>query len=171
MRLIRFGEPGNEKPGIELNGKRYSTEAFGEDYTETFLGSDGIARLASWLGQHQSSLPEVPSDERWGSPIARPSKIVCIGLNYADHAAETKAEIPKEPILFFKSTTALVGPNDPVIIPRGSTKLDWEVELAVIIGKQASYVSLESALDYVAGYALHNDYSERAFQIEEEGNG
>jgi 2,4-diketo-3-deoxy-L-fuconate hydrolase len=169
MRLIRFGEPGNEKPGIELNGKRYSTEAFGEDYTETFLGSDGINRLRAWLDKNQGTLPEVTASERWGSPIARPSKIVCIGLNYADHAAETKAEIPKEPILFFKSTTALVGPNDPVIIPRGSTKLDWEVELAVIIGKQASYVSPESALDYVAGYALHNDYSERAFQIERGG--
>jgi 2,4-diketo-3-deoxy-L-fuconate hydrolase len=125
--------------------------------------------LRTWLDKHQPALPEVPSAQRWGSPICRPSKIVCIGLNYADHAKETKAEIPKEPILFFKSTTALVGPNDPVIIPRGSTKLDWEVELAVIIGKKASYVPLESALDYVAGYALHNDYSERAFQIERGG--
>ncbi len=169
MRLIRFGALGKEKPGIESNGKRYSTEAFGEDYTEAFLESDGINRLKTWLEKHQSALPEVAATERWGSPIARPSKIVCIGLNYADHARETKAEIPKEPIIFFKSTTALVGPNDPVVIPRGSTKLDWEVELAVIIGKKATYVSEESALEYVAGYALHNDYSERAFQIERGG--
>ena len=168
MQLIRFGAAGAEKPGILKDGKRYATAAFGEDYTEQFFGTDGINRLRSWLSAH-TDLPVVADTERWASPITRPSKIVCIGLNYADHARETKAEIPKEPILFFKSTTALVGPNDPVHIPRGSEKLDWEVELAVVIGKRATYVSEADALDYVAGYALHNDYSERAFQIERGG--
>lgn len=169
MKLIRFGEPGKEQPGVLENGKRYSVQAFGEDFTENFFGSDGPSRLKEWVSAHKTTLPVVADDARWGAPLTRPSKIVCIGLNYADHAAETKAEIPKEPILFFKSTTALVGPNDPVVIPRGSTKLDWEVELAVIIGKKATYVSEAEALDYVAGYALHNDYSERAFQIERGG--
>ena len=168
MQLIRFGSPEAEKPGIITNGKRYSTAAFGEDYSETFFATDGIARLRTWLAANKA-LPEVPDAERWASPITRPSKIVCIGLNYADHAAETKAEIPKEPILFFKSTTALAGPNDPVLIPRGSEKLDWEVELAVIIGRKATYVAEADALSYVAGYCLHNDYSERAFQIERGG--
>jgi 2-keto-4-pentenoate hydratase/2-oxohepta-3-ene-1,7-dioic acid hydratase in catechol pathway len=168
MQLIRFGAAGAEQPGIFKDGKRYATSAFGEDYTEQFFATDGINRLRTWLASH-TVLPEVNAAERWASPITRPSKIVCIGLNYADHAAETKAEIPKEPILFFKSTTALVGPNDPVCIPRGSEKLDWEVELAVVIGKKATYVDEASALDYVAGYCLHNDYSERAFQIERGG--
>ena len=168
MQLIRFGAPGAEQPGIHKYGKRFSIAAFGEDFTEHFFATGGIGRLRSWL-ESTPSLPEIPATERWASPITRPSKIVCIGLNYADHARETKAEIPKEPILFFKSTTALVGPNDPVHIPRGSEKLDWEVELAVVIGKRATYVSETDALDYVAGYALHNDYSERAFQIERGG--
>jgi len=106
---------------------------------------------------------------RLGSPVARPSKIICIGLNYADHAKETKAAIPTEPIIFFKATTALSGPFDDVIIPKNSTKTDWEVELAVVIGKKASYVDEGEALNYVAGYCLHNDLSERAFQIERNG--
>jgi 2,4-didehydro-3-deoxy-L-rhamnonate hydrolase len=167
MHLIRFGAPGAEKPGIMIDGKRLDVSAFGEDFGEAFFTTDGIARLRTWLRTAQ--LPEVGVDQRWASPFTRPSKIVCIGLNYADHAAETKAERPKEPVLFFKSTTAMTGPNDPVLIPRGSTKLDWEVELAVVIGKRAAYVDESSALDYVAGYCLHNDYSERAFQIERGG--
>jgi 2,4-didehydro-3-deoxy-L-rhamnonate hydrolase len=114
-------------------------------------------------------LPEVARGERLGSPFARPSKIVCIGLNYADHAKETGAATPKEPIIFFKSTTALVGPNDEVTIPRNSKKSDWEVELAVVIGKKAAYVEEAEALDYVAGYCLHNDLSEREFQLEKGG--
>jgi 2,4-diketo-3-deoxy-L-fuconate hydrolase len=169
MKLIRFGEPGKEQPGVLLDGRRHDAAAFGEDYTEDFFATDGISRLREWVESHKATLPPVDEAARWASPVVRPSKIVCVGLNYADHAAETKAEIPKEPILFFKSTTALCGPNDPVLIPRGSTKLDWEVELAVIIGKKTSYVSEAEALDYVAGYALHNDYSERAFQIERGG--
>ena len=169
MQLIRFGEPGREAPGVLLAGKRYATGAFGEDYTEAFFASGGIDRLRQWISGHKDTLPEVDAKERWASPIVRPSKIVCIGLNYVDHARETKAEPPKEPILFFKSTTALCGPYDPVLIPRGSEKLDWEVELVVVIGKKASYVSEADALGYVAGYCLHNDYSERAFQIERGG--
>ena len=141
----------------------------GLDYGEEFFGTGGLAKLGSWLGKNASSAPKVAPSVRLGSPICRPSKIVCIGLNYRDHAAETKEEVPKEPVLFFKATTSLVGPNDDLVRPKNSTKVDWEVELAVVIGKKASYVSKEQALDYVAGYALHNDYSERAFQLERGG--
>ncbi|PLK45802.1 MULTISPECIES: fumarylacetoacetate hydrolase family protein [unclassified Emticicia] len=170
MRIFRFGEFEQEKPGVELvDGTRIDVSAFEEDYTEKFFGTDGLARLAAWVEANADSCPKVPADVRIGSCIARPSKIVCIGLNYAKHAEETNAPIPKEPIIFFKSTTALCGPYDNVIIPKNSVKTDWEVELAVVIGKKASYVSEEEALDYVAGYALHNDYSEREFQIERGG--
>lgn len=170
MRLFRFGAFEQEKPGVVLpNGKSVDVSSFGEDYTEKFFATDGLERLGTWLAGHADTLPEVPEDVRLGSCIARPSKIVCIGLNYAKHAAETGATPPKEPIIFFKSTTALCGPNDNVVIPRNSEKTDWEVELAVIIGKKTSYVDEADALDYVAGYAVHNDYSERAFQIERGG--
>ena len=170
MKLIRFGQPGQEKPGVLLkDGSRIDASAFGFDYDEDFFGTGGLAKLGSWLGKNASSAPKVAPSVRLGSPICRPSKIVCIGLNYRDHAAETKAEVPKEPVLFFKATTSLVGPNDDLMRPKNSTKVDWEVELAVVIGKKASYVSKEQALDYVAGYALHNDYSERAFQLERGG--
>lgn len=169
MKLIRFGEPGQEKAGVILNDVMYDVSAFGEDYNEQFFQSNGLERLKAYVQQNEGKLPQVAEEVRLGSPIARPSKIVCIGLNYADHAKETGAAIPQEPIVFFKATTALCGPNDDVIIPKNSEKLDWEVELAVIIGKKASYVSEEEALDYVAGYALHNDYSERAFQLERGG--
>jgi 2,4-didehydro-3-deoxy-L-rhamnonate hydrolase len=111
----------------------------------------------------------VPATSRIAAPVARPSKIVCIGLNFRDHAAESGMDLPKEPVLFFKATTALAGPNDPVRIPRGGSKLDWEVELAVVIGRAASYVDESRALEHVAGYALHNDYSERSFQLERGG--
>jgi 2-keto-4-pentenoate hydratase/2-oxohepta-3-ene-1,7-dioic acid hydratase in catechol pathway len=170
MKLIRFGAPGQEKPGILMpDGKRLDVSAFDEDFDEGFFGSDGLARLENWVGQYGQNCPEVPNDERWGSCIARPSKIICIGLNYAKHAAEGGMAIPTEPILFFKSTTSLCGPFDDLIIPKGSEKTDWEVELAVVIGKRASYISEEHAMEYVAGYALHNDYSERAFQLERGG--
>ena len=169
MKLIRFGEPGQEKAGVILNDVKYDVSAFGEDYNEQFFQSNGLERLKAYVEQNEGKLPQVAEGVRLGSPIARPSKIVCIGLNYADHAKETGAAIPQEPIVFFKATSALCGPNDDVIIPRNSEKLDWEVELAVIIGKKASYVSEEEALEYVAGYALHNDYSERAFQLERGG--
>jgi len=170
MKLIRFGELNNEKPGIQLNEKtRIDVSGFGEDYTETFFETNGIKRLEKWLDTNESSCPSIALDIRLGSPIVRPSKIVCVGLNYGMHAKESGMAIPKEPVLFFKATSAIVGPNDDLIIPKGSVKTDWEVELAVVIGKKASYVSKEDAMDYVAGYVLHNDYSEREFQLEKEG--
>jgi 2,4-didehydro-3-deoxy-L-rhamnonate hydrolase len=170
MKLIRFGDPGNEKPGVLLNdGSRIDSSAIASDYDEAFFGDGGIKKLGAWLEKNTSSAPRVSPSTRLGPPIRRPSKIVCIGLNYRDHAKETGAEPPKEPVLFFKATTSLVGPNDPLVMPRNSSKVDWEVELAVIIGKRALYVSKEKALDYVAGYALHNDYSERYFQLERGG--
>jgi 2,4-diketo-3-deoxy-L-fuconate hydrolase len=170
MKLIRFGEQGKEKPGLQLSdGSRIDASGFGGDYDEAFFASGGLARLASWLKSNQSSAPRVAPSARLGSAVCRPSKIVCIGLNYRDHAAETKAEAPKEPVLFLKATTSLVGPNDPLVRPRNSTKVDWEVELAVVIGKRALYISREKALDHVAGFSLHNDYSERQFQLERGG--
>jgi 2,4-diketo-3-deoxy-L-fuconate hydrolase len=170
MKLIRFGDPGQEKPGVILrDGTRIDTSGAGSDYGEDFLANGGLKQLESWLQTSSASAPRVSSNVRLGPPVRRPSKIVCIGLNYRDHAAETKAEAPKEPVLFFKATTSLVGPNDPLMMPKDSSKVDWEVELAVIIGKRALYVPKEKALDYVAGYALHNDYSERHFQIERGG--
>ena len=170
MKLIRFGAEGKEKPGVQLeNGKRIDVSAFGSDYNEAFFGNDGIEKLSAWLEENEASCPVIDENERLGAPLARPSKIVCVGLNYAQHAAEAGMEIPKEPVLFFKSTTALVGPNDDVIIPKGSEKTDWEVELAIVIGKKASYVDEADAFDHIAGYVLHNDVSERAFQIERSG--
>ena len=170
MKLIRFGEVGKEKPGVQLeNGTRLDVSAFGRDYNEDFFGTDGLVQLKDWLAKNESSCPKVDKSVRLGAPLVRPSKIVCVGLNYAKHAAESGMAVPKEPVLFFKATSAIVGPNDDVVIPKGSQKTDWEVELAVVIGKKASYVSEADALDHVAGYVLHNDYSERAFQIEMEG--
>ncbi|MCB0641761.1 MAG: fumarylacetoacetate hydrolase family protein, partial [Phaeodactylibacter sp.] len=170
MKLIRFGEAGQERPGVELpDGKRLDVSGFGEDYTEAFLASNGIERLGRWLSENQPTLPVVDSSVRLGVPVARPGKIVCIGLNYRLHAEESGMKIPGEPVIFFKATSSLSGPFDPVVLPKGSTKSDWEVELAVVIGKKASYVSEAAAMDYVAGYALHNDLSERAFQLEREG--
>lgn len=169
MKLIRYGEIGAEKTGVILDGKRYDTSGFGEDYNEAFFEKDGLNRLAAFIEKNKESLQLVNDEIRLSSPIARPSKIVCIGLNYTKHAIETNAPIPMEPILFFKSTTALVGPNDDVIIPKNSIKTDWEVELAFVISKKASYVSEADALDYVAGYCLHNDVSEREFQLERGG--
>lgn len=169
MKLIRHGQLNNEKTGIVLFDKYYDTSSFGEDYNEQFFGSDGLPRLKEFVDKNKGSLKELPEGTRLGSPVARPSKIVCIGLNYADHAKETGATPPPEPVIFMKSTTALVGPYDDIVIPRGSKKTDWEVELAVVIGKKASYVEEKDALDYVAGYCLHNDVSEREFQIERSG--
>jgi 2-keto-4-pentenoate hydratase/2-oxohepta-3-ene-1,7-dioic acid hydratase in catechol pathway len=167
MRLIRHGVSDKEKTGIALDGKFYDTSAFGEDYNEQFFGSGGLERLKAFVKANK--LPLLSEGTRLGSPVARPSKIVCIGLNYVDHARETNATPPPEPVIFMKSTTALVGPNDDIIIPRDSKKTDWEVELALVIGKKASYVEEKDALDYVAGYVLHNDVSEREFQIERSG--
>ncbi|MDX2249581.1 MAG: fumarylacetoacetate hydrolase family protein [Bacteroidia bacterium] len=170
MKLFRFGPHGKEKPGVILSGDhRINVSAFGEDYDEFFFGNNGLHRLKIWLQQHAASAPTVPEGVRLGPPVCRPSKLICIGLNYADHARESGMDIPKEPVVFFKATTAICGPNDDLMLPRDSVKTDWEVELAFVIGKRASYVEEAEAFDYVAGYVLHNDYSEREFQIERGG--
>lgn len=170
MKLIRFGTIGNEKPGVQLeDGTRIDVSDFVSDYNEEFFGSGGIPALASWLVDNQAHCPSIDPNIRLGAPLARPSKIVCVGLNYAKHAAESGMEPPKEPVLFFKATSAIVGPNDNIIIPKGSVKTDWEVELAIVIGAKAVYVSEADALQHVAGYVLHNDVSEREFQIERSG--
>jgi 2,4-didehydro-3-deoxy-L-rhamnonate hydrolase len=170
MKLIRFGARGQERPGVQLDdGTRVDATAFGGDYDEAFFGGDGMERLRAWVAAFAARAPRVDPGTRLGPPLRRPSKIVCIGLNYRDHAAETGAKVPTEPVIFFKATTALCGPDDALVIPRGSVKTDWEVELAVVIGTLARYVEEKDALRHVAGYALHNDYSERAFQIERGG--
>jgi 2,4-diketo-3-deoxy-L-fuconate hydrolase len=170
MKLIRFGERGDEKPGLLLaDGTRIDASGFGTDWNETFFGCDGLVWLSEWARLNGARAPRVSQDARLGSCIARPSKVVCIGLNYADHARETGAKIPSEPVIFFKATTALAGPEDDLILPRGSVKTDWEVELAVVIGKAARYVTREQAPAHVGGYALFNDYSEREDQIERAG--
>lgn len=169
MKLIRFGNAGAEKPGVVLDDQYYDVAALGEDYNEQFFATNGLERLAQFVASKKDSLPRVAEGVRLGAPIARPSKIVCIGLNYADHAKETNTQPPAEPIIFMKATSALCGPNDDTVIPKGSEKTDWEVELAVVIGKKATYVDEASAMDYVAGYCLHNDLSERAFQLERLG--
>ncbi len=170
MKLIRVGQAGQEKPGLMLSdGRRVDASAVADDYTPGFFEEGGLARLETWAQGESASAPRLSDDERLGSPIARPGKIICIGLNYSDHAAESGMEIPSEPIIFFKATTALCGPNDDLVIPKGAAKTDWEVELSVVIGRRASYVEKAEAMDYVLGYALHNDYSERAFQLEQGG--
>lgn len=169
MKLFRFGAPGNEKPGVLVNNKMLDASGFGEDYGETFLENDGLARLEKWVNSNLNVLPQVSEGTRIGPCLQRPSKLICVGLNYTKHAFESKMPLPSEPIIFFKSTTALTGPNDGVVIPRNSTKTDYEIELAFIIGKKATYVEEKDAMDYVAGYCLHNDYSERAFQLERNG--
>lgn len=169
MKLIRYGAAGKEKTGVIINDEKFDTSAFGEDYNEQFFENDGLNRLQKFLADNEGKLTRVADSERLGSPVARPSKIVCIGLNYKDHAEETGAALPPEPIIFFKSTTSLIGPNDDIIIPKNSVMTDWEVELAVVIAKKASYVDEADALDYVAGYCLHNDVSEREFQLERNG--
>ncbi len=168
MKLIRFGEHGNEKPGIIIDDKWYDTSAIVKDYNEDFFTNDGLQKLANATRDVQA-LTEIKKEQRFGACVARPSKIICIGLNYADHAAESNMALPKEPIIFFKSTSAICGPNDNLVIPRNSEKTDWEVELGVVIGTKASYVGEDDAMDYIAGYCLHNDYSERAFQLEHGG--
>ncbi len=168
MQLVRIGAFEQEKPAILIDGKYFDVSNYVRDYNEAFFADGGLDKLAQIVANND--LTEIKTPSRIGSCVARPSKIICVGLNYADHARETGAEIPSEPILFFKSTTALCGPNDHVMIPKGSTKTDWEVELAIVIGKKAQYVSEDEAYDYVAGYCLHNDYSEREYQLERGGN-
>ena len=171
MRLCRLGALGAEKPGVilENDARRVDVSAFGEDFDESFFGSDGITRLRTWLERNIDACPQVGESTRIAAPICRPSKIVCVGLNYSDHAAETNSELPKEPMLFSKATTSMCGARDAIISPRAGNKTDWEVELAVVIGKRAQYVSLDDWKDYVAGYCVMNDVSERAFQKERGG--
>jgi 2,4-didehydro-3-deoxy-L-rhamnonate hydrolase len=170
VKLIRFGSPGQERPGLQLeDGARVDASAFGEDYDERFFGSSGLDRLREWARREASRAPRVADGARLGPPIGRPSKIVCIGLNYRDHAAESGMAIPVEPVIFFKATTSIVGPTDDVLIPKSGSKLDWEVELAVVMGARTSGVDRARALDCVAGYVLHNDYSERVSQLERGG--
>lgn len=169
MKLIRYGQPGEIATGVIIDGVRYDTSGFGEDYNEHFFATDGIARLAKYIKDNKQSLVKINEKERLDSPVARPSKIICIGLNYLDHAKETGAATPLEPVIFMKSTTSLCGPNDNIVIPRNSVKTDWEVELAIVMGKKASYVDEAEAMDYIAGYVLHNDVSEREFQLEHGG--
>jgi 2,4-didehydro-3-deoxy-L-rhamnonate hydrolase len=170
MKIFRFGEEGKEKPGVQTqSGKKIDVSKFTKNFDEDFFANDGIQTLKNWLTKNEGDCPQVSDGVRFGACIGRPSKIICVGLNYAKHAHETNAPIPPEPVLFFKATTALCGPNDPVIIPKNSQKTDWEVELAIIIGKTARYIDQAEATNHVAGYALHNDYSEREFQLERNG--
>ena len=170
MKLIRFGETGSEKPGIIGQDDQWlDVSGFGEDYDEKFFGTNGIARLKEWLAKNEASCPSMDQDTRLGPPIARPSKIICVGLNYAKHAAESGMDLPAEPVLFYKATSSVTGPFDTITIPKGSQKTDWEVELAVVIGAKASYVSKEDAPNHIAGYMVHNDVSERTFQLERSG--
>jgi 2,4-didehydro-3-deoxy-L-rhamnonate hydrolase len=170
MKLIRVGDAGRERPCVLLDdGRRLDVSSFAADFDEAFFAADGVAGLRAWLARHGPSAPEAAGNARLGPPIRRPSKIVCIGLNFRDHVAESGADLPNEPVIFLKATTSLSGPNDAVIIPRGGSKLDWEVELAVIVGRTARHLTRDEVAGYVAGYALHNDYSERAFQLERGG--
>lgn len=167
MKLLRFGAPGAEKPGLlHTDGSIRDLSGLIDDLSGRHLYPDSLKRLAD---ADIDALPVVEGNPRLGPPIAGTGKFICIGLNYADHAAESGLAVPSEPVVFMKATSAICGANDPIIIPRGSQKTDWEVELAVVIGKPAKYVSEAEAMDHVAGYAVANDVSERAFQIEREG--
>jgi ureidoglycolate lyase len=167
MKLLRFGPLGAEKPGIlDQDGNIRSLEGHVSDIDGTVLTAEGLAKIASI---DLSTLPVVESGTRLGACVGNVGKLIAIGLNYSDHAAETGMPVPQEPIVFSKATTSICGPNDDIEIPRGSEKTDWEVELGVVIGKRAKYVSVENALDYVAGYCAINDVSERAYQAERSG--
>ncbi|HVZ75227.1 MAG TPA: fumarylacetoacetate hydrolase family protein [Polyangia bacterium] len=174
MKLFRFGPAGAERPGVVAPGSGDLVDAsgFGEDWSERFFETDGLSRLAAWVQANagdRALAPRVPSGARLGPAVARPSKIVCIGLNYRGHAQETGAAIPAEPVVFMKASSAWAGASDDLVLPRGSVKTDWEVELAFVIGKRASYVPAADALSHIAGFAVHNDYSEREYQTERGG--
>jgi 2-keto-4-pentenoate hydratase/2-oxohepta-3-ene-1,7-dioic acid hydratase in catechol pathway len=167
LKLLRYGPAGAEKPGlVDAEGRIRDLSREVTDIEGETLGSASLSRLA---GLDPASLPLVDGEHRIGPCIGRVGKFICIGLNYADHAAESGMEVPPEPVIFFKATSAICGPNDPVRIPRGSKKTDWEVELGVVIGREARYVEEEDAMDHVAGYCVINDYSEREFQNERAG--
>jgi 2-keto-4-pentenoate hydratase/2-oxohepta-3-ene-1,7-dioic acid hydratase in catechol pathway len=170
MKLIRFGDEGREEPGLLLpNGRRVDASGEFNDYDEGFFASGGLEALAEWVADACPGGNTVDQRERLGPPVNRPSKIVCVGKNYLEHAKEFGGEIPSEPVLFMKASSAWSGPNDDVIVPRGATKLDYEVELALVIGRTASDVDEQEAMNYVAGYSTFCDYSERAFQKEMAG--
>ena len=170
MKLIRFGEPGNEKPGLFISDNKYiDVSDICNDFNEEFFADGGLIRLQTWFDAHRNSLSYISQPVRLGAPVCKPSKIVCIGLNFGKHAKEAKMERPSEPVIFFKATSAMCGPNDNLIIPRNSNKTDWEVELAMVISKEAKYVNEQDAMDFVGGYLLHNDYSDREFQLERGG--
>ena len=167
MKLLRFGEAGVEKPGImDTNGTIRDLSSVLTDIAGDALSDEGITRIAAI---DPTTLPSVDADTRLGPCVAGTGKFICIGLNYADHAAEAGLDLPPEPVIFMKATSAICGPNDPIVIPRGSTKTDREVELAVVIGKRAKYVTQAEAMDYIAGFAITNDVSERSFQNERAG--
>jgi len=170
MKLIRFGKFGQERPGLLLaDGSRKDVSAHVGDYDRTFFQNGGLRQLQQ-LAAQGDALPDVPVDERWGAPVARPGKVICIGLNYADHAAESGMAIPAEPVVFFKAANTVVGPYDTLVIPRGSEKTDWEVELGFVVGKDARYLdSAEAAQEHIAGYCVSHDVSERHFQLERGG--
>jgi 2-keto-4-pentenoate hydratase/2-oxohepta-3-ene-1,7-dioic acid hydratase in catechol pathway len=169
MKLIRFGKPGSEKPGIMHNDKRLDVSGHFADWDRDFFNSGGLAKLKDLLDSGQE-LPEIAEDMRWASCLPRPGKVLCIGLNYSDHAKESGMAIPEEPILFQKGANTVVGPYDNVLIPRGSEKTDWEVELGLVIGKNARYLkSVDEAAEYIGGYCISHDISERAFQLERGG--
>ncbi|MEX1827143.1 fumarylacetoacetate hydrolase family protein [Luteibacter sp. CQ10] len=167
MKLARYGAPGQEKPGL-IDGDGHLRDLSGvvTDLAGDAIGNAGLRRLAAI---DPATLPRVEGEPRYGAPVSGIGKMICVGMNYADHAAETGAPVPEQPVLFMKATTAIGGPNDTVVIPRGSVKTDWEVELGVIIGEVTRDVSVDDALDHVAGYAVINDLSERAFQLEHGG--
>jgi 2-keto-4-pentenoate hydratase/2-oxohepta-3-ene-1,7-dioic acid hydratase in catechol pathway len=168
MKLIRFGNRGNEKPGIEVSGKRLDCSPFFEDWNRDFFMKDGLQALQNVC--KRESLKEVPSTERWANPIARPGIIMCIGLNYSDHAAESGMDLPKEPVLFMKGANTISGPFDDVTIPKGSNKTDWEVELGVVLNRDVLYLQNENeAANAIAGYTIVHDLSERDFQLNREG--
>ena len=172
MKLIRFGEIGHERSGVIINDNWFDVSDYIDDYDEEFFENDGLSLLNKVISEAVPiaiGIKPLSKDIRLGSPVARPSKIICIGLNYSDHAKESNMQLPPEPVVFFKATSAIVGPYDNLVIPKNSLKTDWEVELAIVIGKKTSYVDEADALNYVAGYLLHNDYSERAFQLERSG--
>jgi len=170
MHLLRFGKAGQERPAVQMaSGQRVDISSFCGDFSPAFFAEDGLARVHAFVQRHGKGLPAVPAGTRLGPCVARPHKLFCIGLNYRDHARETKAQLPAEPVVFAKATSAICGPDDDLVLPKGSLKTDWEVELLVVIGKTARYVDAPDAMNHVAGYALHNDYSERHWQLERGG--
>lgn len=170
MKLIRFGEIGKEKPGVLVNGVRKDCSGLFRDWDRAFFNGGGLGQLSAKVQQGVEDLPDVPETARWGAPVARPGKVICIGLNYSDHAKESGMDIPTEPIVFMKASNTVVGPYDDILIPRGSKKTDWEVELGIVIGKEARYLSSEKeSAEYILGYCVSHDVSEREFQLERQG--